>query len=726
MKTKLLSLLLAISFMVGILPVAMVSAETTATTPTPAVSSPTATTSPTDATSPNFDLVSLSVKLCENNTTQDYSVVLTATKGGKPVYATTNDSGTPALVTGSAVPNNRYVKFEYPQNGLPTITFMNAKLRSSGNVLDLSFFDAPVKIVIAGDSTIESTSKNGIYRASYGDVTIVGPKKLTMNCYNSAIAFTGDPYANSLTLKDLKLKATAYANTDGHTIQIPAGNFTVDSCNIELINRAGVCVYLGHGNVSGYGSAMISKSVFSANSQNTAFKLSGNLSIYDSNAEFSSDTQALLCGRNLSLNSSTLYMTGRSNVKETVDVRGDFTLRTSNAEIIGTRFAIFSSTTLPRTLGEYTALAGITKNTTATFQEDLIGAYQYYYAESLEQATEPTTPTVSATDPTETDSTGTEPTGTEPTGTDPTGTDPTETDPTGTDPTETDPTETEFTEPTLAPPTEPDSPEPTTTLATLPTPTRPVNSTAKKSGTMFWILAALMVIGACSAATMAVMMFRRSAEEDDEDELDEISKENANLEYEEDIDENPKKFSIEKLKMFFVKKPKEDNPEEDIPVETQENPEEDIPVEAQENPEEETEEKTEEEIEEEPKKFSWEKFRIFFAKKNKEDHLEEDHLEEDHLEEDSPAEIEETSHEDPLEEIFEEPEQEFTEADLEDIIREFHEDPVEESQEEIEEESVEDIVEKPKKFSMEKVKKFFIKVIEETTKDDNGEDTEDQ
>lgn len=723
MKIKLLSLLLAISFIVGLLPVAMVSAETTATTPT--VTSPTATTSPTDATSPNFDLVSLSVKLCENNTTQDYSVVLTATKGGKPVYATTNDSGTPALVTGSAVPNNRYVKFEYPQNGLPTITFMNAKLRSSGNALDLSFFDAPVKIVIAGDSIIESTSKNGIYRASYGDITIVGPKKLTMNCYNSAIAFTGDPYANSLTLQNLKLKATAYANTDGHTLQIPAGNFTVDSCNVELINRAGVCVYLGHGNVSGYGSAMISKSVFSANSQNTAFKLSGNLSIYDSNAEFSSDTQALLCGRNLSLNSSTLYMTGRSNVKETVDVRGDFTLRNSNAEIIGTRFAIFSSTTLPRTLGEYTTAAGITKDATATFNEDFASAYQYYYAESLEQATEPTAPTVSATDPTETDSTGTEPTGTEPTYSAPICT-----DPTCTDPTCTVPTETEFTEATLPPPTETESTEPTTTLATLPTPTRPVNSTAKKSGTMFWILAALMVIGACSAATMAVMMFRRSAEEDYEDELDEISEENANIEYEEDIDENPKKFSIEKLKMFFVKKPKEDTPEEEILEE--EILEEDIPVETQENPEEEAEEK--------PKKCAWQKCKMFFTKKHKEDHLEED----------SPAEIEEISPEDPLTKIYEEPEQDFTEADLEAIIQEFHDDPMEkpqedieeesqedieeepqediaeESQEEIDEESIEDIVEKPKKFSMEKVKKFFIKVIEETTKDDNEEDTEEQ
>ena len=675
MKIKLLSLLLAISLIAGLLPITMVSAETTATTvpttaattvptvapttkpattpattkattPTPAVTSPatqpattTPTTSvPTGATDPTSNGTSVSVKLCENSTTQAYHVLLTATKGGKPVYATTNDSGTPTLVIGAAVPNNRYVKLEYPQNGLPTITLMNARLRSTGNVLDLSSFDAPVKIVIAGDSTIESTNKNGIYRASYGDVTILGPKKLTMNCYTSAIAFSGESYVNSLTLKDLSLKATAFASADGNAIQIPAGNLTVDNCKIELINRAGVGVYLGQGNVSGYGCANISHSVFSATSQNTAFKLGGNLVIFRSNVQFSSDTQALLCGRNLTLNGSTLYMTGRSNTKETVDVRGDFTLHTSNAEIIGTRFAIFSSTTLPRTIGKYTAVAGITKETTAPYNEDLVGAYQYYYAESLEQPTEPTEPTVSETDPTGSDATGTDPTGTDPTGTD-------------------------STEPTRFPPAEPDSSKPTTTLSTLPTPTLPANSTAKKSGTMFWILTALMILCACGAAAMAIMMFRRSAAEAYEDELEEDSEETPV----EEVEDGIKKFSWENFKKFSREKLK--------------------------------------------------KFKTFFAKKSKEDISEDVDIEEEIWKE-----------------ILEAPLQDIDEDELEAILKEFHEDPVEESEEvaseesqkeaveetqdETAEDSAADLPEKPKKFSTEKLSKFFAKLLDEDTEED--------
>ena len=181
MKIKILSLLLAISLIAGLLPVATVGAETTATTapttaattvptatpattapttkpaattaattkattPTPAgtVTPPTTTSPSTTAptvTDPTSSEVSISVKLCETSVAQDFLAVLTVSKGGAPVYATTKDSGVPTLVTNGSVPTNNYVKFEYPQNGLPTITLMNAKLRSSGNVLDLSSFD---------------------------------------------------------------------------------------------------------------------------------------------------------------------------------------------------------------------------------------------------------------------------------------------------------------------------------------------------------------------------------------------------------------------------------------------------------------------------------------------------------------------------------------------------------------------------------------------------------
>lgn len=577
MKTKLLSLLLAASLIAGLLPVMTAGAETTSTgapssapttaatsapttaatakptvapttkptvAPTtkpaaaPSTAKPTAaattapTTSPTGATDPTGSGVSISLKLCETGTAQGYLAELTVTKGGAPVYATTRDSGVPTLVTGGSVPSNNYVKFEYPQNGLPTITLMNAKLRSAGNVLDLSSFDIAVNIVVAGNSSIESTGKCGIYRASYGDITILGPKKLTMNCSSSAIAFAGGSYANSLALKGLTLKATTLTDTAGRTLHIPAGNLTVDSSSIDLVSRMGNAVYLGQGNVSdakGRGNATISRSVFSANSKNTAAQIDGNTVIVDSNVQFSSDTRALYCVGDLSLTGSTLVLTGRSNAVETVNVNGEFTLRTSDAEIIGTRFAIFGVTTLPRTIGEYTVLGGISRDSAVTYNEALAGAYQYYYAECLEQPTEPTAPTG------------------------------TETDPTGTDATDAS------TEPTVFHPAEPTG-EPTTatpgaTLPTLPTPTTPVNSTSGKSRVLFWVLAALMVLVGCGAAAMAIIMFRRAAEEESEDEKNEDTEqcateeplENISKETQSEIDEKPKKFSREKLKKFLNK-----------------------------------------------------------------------------------------------------------------------------------------------------------------------------
>ena len=671
MKIKILSLLLAISLIAGLLPVATVGAETTATTApataattvptaTPATTAPTtkpaattaattkattptpagtvtppattlpSTTAPT-VTDPTSSEVSISVKLCETSVAQDFLAVLTVSKGGAPVYATTKDSGVPTLVTNGSVPTNNYVKFEYPQNGLPTITLMNAKLRSSGNVLDLSSFDIAVNIVIAGNSTIESTGKCGIFRASYGDITILGPKKLTMNCSSSAIAFSGDPYANSLALKGLTLKASTFSDTAGRTFHIPAGNLTIDGCNIDLVNRVGNAVYLGQGNVSdakGRGNATISKSVFSANSKNTALQIDGNMAVVSSNTQLSSDTRALFCVGDLTLNDSTMVMTGHSNTVETVNVGGEFTLRASNAEIIGTRFVIFSDTTHPRTIGKHTVVAGISRDSAAPYNEALASAYQYYYAESLEQPTDPTTPSGSETDPTGT----------------------------VTDPTETDPTD-YSTDPTFAPPAEPTgdpiSP-PEITLPTLPTPTISTNSTSGRSGAMFWILTVLMILCACGATAMAISMFRRSAAEAYVDELEEESEETPVEEVEDRIKkfswEKFKKFSCEKLKKFktfFAKKSKEDisedvDIEEEIWKEILEEPLQDIDEdeleailkEFHEDPVEESEEVAAEEsqkeaveetrdetaedsaadLPEKPKKFSTEKLSKFFAK----------------------------------------------------------------------------------------------------------------
>jgi len=414
--------------------------------------------------------------------------VLTATKGGAPVYAITNEDGIPIPVADGSVPTDNYVKFEYPQDDLPTITLMNANLRSSGNILDLSSFDIAVKIMVIGDSTIESTAKCGITRASYGDITILGPAKLTLNCYSSAIAFDGNNCANSLTLKELTLKATTTANVAGRALQIPAGNLTIDGCTVDLINRAGIAVYLGQGNVAdakSRGNATISNSVVTVNSKNAALQLDGNLTVTGSNVQLASDARTVYCAGNLYASDSTLVLTGRSNTLETVSVSGEFTLRASNAEIIGTRCAIFNATTLPKLIGEYTVVAGTDRASATTYDEALAATYQYFFAESVVRPTDlPTIPTGTETDPTEFS---------------------------------TEPTVAPSVEPTVAPTEAPED----TAATTLPAPTAPVNNPSGGNSVLFWILAVVMILGACGAATMAILMLRKSAREDMDEETEE-------------------------------------------------------------------------------------------------------------------------------------------------------------------------------------------------------------
>ena len=609
MKKKFLSLLLAICLIAGLLPIATAGADTTAT------AAPTAapTTAPTETTPSLPSDISISIKLCETGTPQNFLAELTAVRGGAPVYATTKTSGVPVPVTGSSAPSDNYVKFEYPKNGIPTITLKNAKLRSAGNILDLSDFDMPVKIVVTGNSSIESTTKNGIYRASYGDITIVGPKKLTIDASICAIAFGGESYTNSLTLKELTLKASSSAKENSCVLQIPGGNLTVDRSNVSLSSQAGSAVYLGHGNVSGFGGATISHSVFSASGKDTALKLASNLAIVSSNVQFTSDTQAISCAGNLALNQSTLVMTGHSKDKETVDVGGSFTFLNSTAEIIGTNFVIFSEKTLPNPIGEHTVVAGISRDSAAAYNEALVGAYQYYYAEAVVQP-EPSVPTETAptgSDPTATAPTGTDSTGTAPTGTDPTATAPTGTDPTGTDPTATVPTETE---PTETIPTEVFTSPTETTAATVPTPPAN-NASGKNNRALFWILTILMILGACGAAAMAVVMYRRSALEDYEDELDDRAAET--------IPEQPAALTQEESEEVLAETPQEDieDATEEVPAEEPqeviEEATEEVPAE---EPQEVIEEVTEEDIppeedtDEKPKKFSLAKLKNFLDK----------------------------------------------------------------------------------------------------------------
>ena len=419
---------------------------------------------------PTVSAVSISVKLCETSTNQSYLSVLTATKGGSAVYATTNEYGIPVTVTGKTIPTNNYVKFEYPKNDIPTITFKGAYLRSYGNILDLSSFDIAVKIIIETDSKIESTAKSGILRESYGDITILGPGKLTMSCYSSAIAFEGERYPNSLLLKGLTLEASTSADVSARVFQIPAGNLTADQCTLTLTNQAGVAVFAGQGNVTDSatrGNITVMNSKIAVTSKNTAFQAAGDVSVIGSSVQLTSDARTISCSGNLTVDNATLALTGKSNTLETADVAGEFTIRGSIVELTGVKCPVFNSVTRPELIGEFTVVAGSDRTATTPYNAANAGSYQYFYAVPVGVLpTDPTTaPTTLPDDPNA-------------------------------------PT----TEPTAAPTAAPTTGPTGTAAATIPT----VQSDSDSgNSTLFWILAVVMVLGACGAATLAILMLRK-------------------------------------------------------------------------------------------------------------------------------------------------------------------------------------------------------------------------
>ena len=120
-----------------------------------------------------------------------------------------------------------------------------------------------------------------------------------------------------------------------------------------------------------------------------------------------------------------------------------------------------------------------------TYDEALAATYQYFFAESVVHPTDlPTAPTGTGSDPTEF-----------------------------------------FTEatilPTVAPTAAPS--ETSGSTATQTAPTVPAGNPAGGNSVLFWILAVVMILGACGAATMAIVMLRKNANADLDEEEDEES-----------------------------------------------------------------------------------------------------------------------------------------------------------------------------------------------------------
>ena len=444
------------------------TAPTTKPATTPTV---TPTTAPTVAPSFPASDISVSIKLCETSTAQNYLAVLTVKKGGPAVYATTDAAGVPTLVTDGTIPSNNYIKFVYPNGDIPTVTLKGAYLKATGEVLSLSDFDIAVKIVVETDSNIESTFKQGIVRKSHGDLTITGSGKLTLNCYSSAVFFGGDSCPNSLVLKGTTLDATT-TNASAAIFHIPAGNLVSDQCTLKLNGKTGLGIFAAKGKVAdahARGNIILTNSKVTVYGKTTGMQADNNISVIGSTVQVTGDARALSAGGDLTVDNATFVLTGNSSTLSVADVSGRFTIRGSIAEFVGANCPVFSASTKPVLIGNFNTLAGIDKGSATPYTETLADSYRYFYAVPVgELPTEPTT---------------------EPT-----------TAPTG------DPT----TEPESAPTTAPTAATVGPTVpAAPPSPTIRQDNDSGGSRVLLWVLAVIMLLGACGTATVAVLMIQK-------------------------------------------------------------------------------------------------------------------------------------------------------------------------------------------------------------------------
>ena len=558
MKRRILSLMLTLGLLVGLLPVMMAAAEPTASTKptetttkatvatkpttkptvapttkpttapttepttapttkpttapttkptTPPTTKPTAPTTvptlpatvPTQPVKPPAGAVSVSVKLCETEAVNRYAATLTAYKGGPAVYAITDAAGWPVPVTDGTVPGDHYIKLEYAKDDIPTITLKGAYLRAYGEAVELSGFDIAVKIVVETDSCIESAAKRGILRKAHGDLIITGSGKLTMRCYSSIISFDGEYNANSLSLLGITMDAYT-EKSSGRVFHIPAGNLVIDRCTLNLTNQNGIVAFVEQGSVadaSTRGNVTITNSTVKAFGKRTAFEISRNVVISNSAVQIKSEERALSVGGNCTVDNMTqLVLENDSSTLHAVSVAGRFALDNSIMEIIAAKRSVLTNTTKLTLISNMEVLAGSDKHTLTDYVADYDGEYHYLIAAPVGTlTTEPSTePTVPDTDPTS-----------EPTIA------PSEVPTTA-------PTTVPTSEPTAVPTTEATWNYPAETL-----PTVSIQSESESSGNsmLLWILAGVMVLGACSAAAVAIMMIRNTRREEQNEQTEE-------------------------------------------------------------------------------------------------------------------------------------------------------------------------------------------------------------
>ena len=337
--------------------------------------------------------IRLSKSYGKNSAGDDVSFpeTLTATEGGEPVYAIT-DQETGLTTRAGANAENYNVKFEYPAGGIPTIYLKNAKIENNcGYGLTPEYvkglFD--MKIVVESDSSVKASM--GCLYTKGGDFTITGPGKLTLETYqvHSALAVlkTNDTDRYNLYLKDITLEVN-FDGVSGSLISTELGDINIENSTITGLNKNGSGIVANNGDLTATNSTFD----FSASWYGFA-AMKGNISLTNCTIKAISGFKVLYADEDALIKNCDAFLEGDHFENVAIDIWGDFIIDNSTVEMYALDMPIFAEDTIPIFVGYYRAIAGKDQESTAKYKEEFYNVYQYMKvvpADTPEESTEET------------------------------------------------------------------------------------------------------------------------------------------------------------------------------------------------------------------------------------------------------------------------------------------------------------------------------------------------
>lgn len=221
MKKKILSLLLALCLIVGLLPLAAMAEEATV---------------PEKWIRTSINNAGTRFWYYDGVDASGANLPKYWVPGTAATYATTTAEG--AVADGTA--DNWNLKFEWPADGNPTLTFKGATLKGAYNEYPLQLSgNVDLTVVIESDSSIDTTNRAAFYVTNSGLTTITGPGKLTLTstdgfCLQFA-AFPTNLLAAAGLIKDAHIEIKVQGESSNRCgIGFYGGDLTIDNSKVHI------------------------------------------------------------------------------------------------------------------------------------------------------------------------------------------------------------------------------------------------------------------------------------------------------------------------------------------------------------------------------------------------------------------------------------------------------------------------------------------------------------